>query len=327
MGTRKHSAGKSVARDASDSLSIDDLLSELARFEKRALPENTRRSYASDWKDFRSWCARRSRVALPASPETVALYLTARSRTHKVSSLSRRLTVIGKVHRAWGKVSPVTDDRVRRVWRGILHDKGEAPERKTPTLTSDIRKMVAGLEDDLAGLRDRALLLCGFAGAMRRSELVALNFSDLQLTDDGFVIHVRRSKTDQTGKGRKVGIPYGQHAITCPVRALLAWLERSHIDRGAIFRKVNRHGQLEGTRLSDRSVAEVVKRACRAAGLKASMFSGHSLRAGLATSAAMAGVEERSIQEQTGHKSLKVLRTYIREGNLFRNNAAKKVGL
>ena len=188
-------------------------------------------------------------------------------------------------------------------------------------------QLVATLDEDLAGARDRALLLVGFAGAMRRSELVALNFSDLQLTDEGFVIHVRRSKTDQTGKGRKIGIPFGQHAGTCPVRALLAWLEHSGIDRGAIFRKVNRHGQLEGVRLSDRSVAEVVKRACKAAGLKPSKFSGHSLRAGLATSAAMAGVEERSIQDQTGHKSLKVLRTYIREGSLFRNNAARKVGL
>lgn len=312
---------------ASDTLSVEELLDELARFEKKALPENTRRAYASDWKDFRSWCAHRSRISLPATPETVALYLTARSRSHKVSSLSRRLTVIGKVHRAWGKESPITDERVRRAWRGILHDKGEAPERKTPTLTADIRKMVATLDNDLAGVRDRALLLCGFAGAMRRSELVALNFSDLELTDDGFIVHVRRSKTDQTGKGRKIGIPYGQHAGTCPVRALLAWLKDSGIDRGAIFRKVNRHGQLEGVRLSDRSVAEVVKRVCKAAGLKPSKFSGHSLRAGLATSAAMAGVEERSIQEQTGHKSLKVLRTYIREGSLFRNNAARKVGL
>ena len=307
--------------------SIDDLSDELARFEKKALPENTRRAYANDWKDFRIWCARRSRVALPATPETVALYLTARSRTHKVSSLSRRLTVIGKVHRAWGKQSPATDERVRRAWRGILRDKGEAPDRKTPTLTADVRKMVATLADDLAGTRDRALLLLGFAGAMRRGELVAVNVGDLQLTDDGFVIRIRRSKTDQTGRGRKVGIPYGRHATTCPVKAMLTWLERSRIDRGAVFRKVNRHGRLEGVRLSGRSVAEIVKRACRAVGLRASDFSGHSLRAGLATAAAMAGVDERSIQEQTGHKSLKVLRTYIREGSLFRNNAARKVGL
>lgn len=325
--TNPHGRRRRTAPDASDALSVEELLDELARFEKKALPENTRRSYASDWKDFRTWCARRSRTALPASPETVALYLTARSKTRKVSTLSRRLTVIGKVHRAWGKESPITDARVRRVWRGILHEKGEAPERKAPTLTADIRKMVATLDDDLADVRDRALLLLGFAGAMRRSELVALNFGDLQLTDDGFVVRVRRSKTDQTGKGRKIGIPYGEHGATCPVRAVLAWLERSGIDRGALFRKVNRHGQLEGTRLSDRSVAEVVKRTCKAAGLKPSKFSGHSLRAGLATSAAIAGVEERAIQEQTGHRSLKVLRTYIREGSLFRNNAAKKVGL
>lgn len=329
MATKKPSQNQKTrrSRDSSESVSIDDLLDELARFEKKAIPDNTRRSYASDWNDFRNWCHRRSRVALPASPDTVGIYLTARSRTHKVSTLSRRLTTIGKVHRAWGKQNPVSDERVRRVWRGILRDKGEAPERKSPTLTSDIRKMVAELDDDLAGLRDRALLLFGFAGAMRRSDLVGLNVGDLKLAEEGFVVHVRRSKTDQSGKGRKIGIPYGEHAETCPVRAILGWLEKSGIERGAIFRKVNRHGQLEGERLSDRSVAEIVKRTCQAAKIDPKSYSGHSLRAGLATAAAMAGVEERVIQGQTGHKSLKVLRTYIREGSLFRNNAAKKVGL
>ena len=313
--------------DLTEHVAVDELLEELARYEKMALPENTRRAYRNDWRDFRTWCERRQRMALPAKPETVALYLTARAKTHKVSSLSRRLTVIGKIHGAAGKPNPVKDERVRRVWQGILRDKGEATSRKTPTLVTDLRKMLRALPKGLAGSRDRALLLFGFAGAMRRSELVALNFGDLVRTDDGFVVTLRRSKTDQTGKGRRIGIPYGEHEETCPVKAMLAWLGQSGIERGALFRKVNRHGQLEGPRLTDKSVALIVNRVLKAAGINPANFSGHSLRAGLATAAAIAGVDERAIQEQTGHRSLKVLRTYIREGSLFRNNAARKVGL
>jgi integrase len=161
----------------------------------------------------------------------------------------------------------MTDERVRRVWRGILRDKGEAPTRKRPTLIADIRKMLAALPEGLAGTRDRAILLLGFAGALRRSEIVALDWSDLELTDDGFVVRLRRCKTDQTARGRRVGIPYGEHEETCPVTALLAWLRESEIERGALFRKVNRHGDLEGERLTDKSVALIVKRAAKTAGI------------------------------------------------------------
>lgn len=163
---------------------------------------------------------------------------------------------------------------------------------------------------------------------MRTSQAaVAINFADLELGDDGFTLHVRRSKTDQTGRGRKIGIPYGQHEETCPVRAMLAWLRESGIERGAVFRKVNRHGDVEGERLTGDSVALIVKRSAKLAGINPKNLAGHSLRAGLATAAAIAGVDERAIQEQTGHKSLKVLRTYIRDGSIWRNNAAKKVRL
>lgn len=327
MRTKSAAPRRKHLSHLTEHIAIEELLEEVARYERKALPENTRRAYRNDWRDFRTWCERRQQMALPARPETVALYLTARAKTHKVSSLSRRLTVIGKIHGAAGKSNPVKDDRVRRLWQGILRDKGEAPSRKSPALIGDLRKMLKALPSGLSGIRDRALLLFGFAGAMRRSELVALNLGDLQLTDDGFVATLRRSKTDQTGKGRRIGIPFGEHEETCPVKAMLAWIEQSGIERGALFRKVNRHGQLEGPRLTDKSVALIVKRALKAAGINPANFSGHSLRAGLATAAAIAGVDERAIQEQTGHKSLKVLRTYIREGSLFRNNAARKVGL
>ena len=320
------SEGKSTFRENTGD-SIEELLDELAAHEARAIPENTRRAYETDWRDFARWVGKRNLRVLPATPETVGLYLTARGRTHKLTTIRRRLMVIGKVHRARGHLDPTKDEAVIRAWRGLRRSKGEAVTRKAPTLVKQIRKMMSVLEDRLAGVRDRALLLFGFAGAMRRSELVALNVGDLELTEDGFVVHIRRGKTDQTGKGRRIGIPYGENAETCPVRAMLAWLQVSGLVRGSVFRKVNRHGELEGNGLSPQSVALIVKRTLKAAGISPGQFAAHSLRAGLATSAAMAGVEERAIQEQTGHRSLQVLRTYIRDGSLFRNNAAKKVGL
>jgi integrase len=179
----------------------------------------------------------------------------------------------------------------------------------------------------MAGARDKALILLGFAGAMRRSELVALNWEDIQLADEGVVVFITRGKTDQMGCGRKIGIPFGSDPLTCPVQALLNWQDKSGLSTEAIFRKVNRHERPEGKRLCGHSVALIVKKAFKAIGKPSLPFSGHSLRAGLATQAAMSGASERSIQNQTGHKSLKVLRTYIRDGNLFRENAAKKTGL
>ena len=181
--------------------------------------------------------------------------------------------------------------------------------------------------DRLIACRDRALLLLGFAGAMRRSELVGLDVADVVETADGLVVTIRRSKTDQEGQGRKIGIPYGSKLATCPVRSLRAWRARAKIKEGSLFRQVNRHGKVLEGRLGDRTVALVVKRAVAATGVDAASYAGHSLRAGLATAAAMAGVSERVIQGQTGHKSLPILRRYIREGSLFRENAAAEVGL
>jgi integrase len=187
--------------------------------------------------------------------------------------------------------------------------------------------MLAHLPDTLLGLRDRALLLLGFAGAMRRSELVGLDVSDVAQVEQGFVITIRKSKTDQHREGRKVGIPFGVRPETCPVRAVHRWLGASGVEDGPLFRSVNRHGQVLTKRLSAWAVAEVVKRSLKAAGKSARSYSGHSLRAGLVTQAAIAGASERSIQDQSGHKSLLVLRRYIRDGSLFRENAAAKVGL
>jgi integrase len=187
--------------------------------------------------------------------------------------------------------------------------------------------MLDVLDIDLAGCRDRALLLLGFAGALRRSELVGLDVADLTEGTDGLRVRLQRSKTDQEGVGRTVGIPYGSNPVTCPVRAWLAWLEVSGITEGAAFRPVDRHGRIGTTRLSGQAVALVLKRHAARAGLDPGEMAGHSLRAGLATSAAAAGVPERVIAEQTGHKGTAMLRRYIREGSLFRENAASAVGL
>ncbi len=199
-----------------------------------------------------------------------------------------------------------------------------------PALADDVRAMVAALPETTAGARDRALLLLGFAGALRRSELVALDVADVDTTRaarEGLVVTVRRSKTDQEGAGQVVGLPRGQHAETCPDRALAAWLELAGIAAGPIFRAVDKAGRVRRTRLSGYDVARIVKRAAERAGLDPARYAGHSLRAGLATSAAIAGAEERDIMRQTRHQSVTVARRYIRDGSLFRRNAAGTVGL
>jgi integrase len=216
---------------------------------------------------------------------------------------------------------------VRAVMAGIKRERGSAQTGKAPVLTDDIRLMVSTLQDNLIGVRDRALLLLGFAGAFRRSELVGLDVEDLVISREGITVNIRKSKTDQEGNGRKIGIPYGSNPDTCPVRSVMVWLELSEITTGPLFRSIDRHGNLQQGRLSDKAVALVVKRAAKAAGLDDSKYSGHSLRAGLATSAAMNGVSERAIMNQTGHRSVNMVRKYIREGSLFRENAAAGIGL
>lgn len=295
---------------------------------QHAKAANTVKAYRQDWADFVKWCDAYGVVALPATSETVARYLTARAETVKVSTLQRRLSAISQAHTAAGLPRfSVLDEPLRSVWAGIRRVHGVAQHGKAPVVTTDIKAMVAQLPESLLGLRDRALLLIGFAGAFRRSELVGLTREDVQITSEGLTIRLRRSKTDQEGAGRVVGIPYGSHRETCPVRSLQAWLEASGITEGPLFRSINRHGQMQLGALSDKAVALIVKRWAEAAGLDPAQYGGHSLRAGLATAAAQAGVAERVIMAQTGHKSADMVRRYIREGSLFRENAAAEIGL
>ena len=315
------------------------LADEARSYVRHAKSENTRRAYLSDWEDFQEWCQDHSVSPCPAAPQTVALYVTDRARTRKPSTLGRRLAAISQYHAAAGQLSPTASIEVRSVISGIRRKKGMARARKKPLLAADLTRAVLTLPDTLLGLRNRALLLIGFAGALRRSELVALCWEQIEKAGwqsveeinpqvrGGLKITIARSKTDQMGEGRTIGIPFGENPATCPVRALEAWREASGLSGGLVFRVVGRAAKVMDETLSDRAVARLVKQVAKAAGLNPQDFSGHSLRSGLATSAAAAGASERSIMEQTGHRDLKTARTYIRDGSLFRDNAAGKIGM
>ena len=245
----------------------------------------------------------------------------------KVGSLQRRLNAITEAHKAVGLESPTHSPIVANTMKGIRRTMGTAPTQKAPAVTDDIRAMVEAADAGTIGARDRALILLGFAGAFRRSELVGLNVEDCEFSKDGLTVILRKSKTDQEGVGRKVGIPYGSNPETCPVRVLQAWVEEAGISAGPLFRALNRHGKLKAGRLSGLDVARIVKKLAQRAGLDAAKYAGHSLRAGHATSAAIAGASERSIMNQTGHRSVQMVRRYIRDGSLFRDNSAGKLGL
>jgi integrase len=292
----------------------------------QAKAASTWRAYRIAWADFTGWCALHGQTALPAAPETIMLYITARADGWKVSTLVKNMTAISVAHQMAGHPSPLHHASVRTVMQGIRRAKGVAPAQKTPVVTADIRRMVEMLPEGLLGIRDRALLL-GFAGAFRRAELVELNVDDVVFTDDGATVVLRRGKTDQESAGRKIGIPFGSHPQTCPVRALRAWLAASAITAGPLFHSVNRHGQLQPERLSAQAVALVVKRCAKAVGLDALQHAGLSLRAGHATGAAAAGASERVIMNQTGHRSTAMVRRYIREASLFQDNSAASLGL
>lgn len=304
-----------------------ELVEQARAYIEQSQATNTRRAYRSDWADFAAWCEARGVPALPASPETLTLYLTDRAQSCKPSTLQRRLVAINLAHRTADLPSPTKAAPVREAWKGIQRTHGTAQEGKAAILTPDLKAMLGTFDrNTLLGKRDAALLLVGFAGAFRRSELVGLNREDLALSLEGVTITLRRSKTDQAGEGQKVAIHYGQPA-TCPVRALQAWLSAASITEGPLFRSVNRHGQVQAARLSDKAVALVVKRCAEAAGLDPAQYAGHSLRAGLVTSAAIAGAAERSIMKQTRHRSERMVRKYIRDADLFRDNVSAQVGL
>lgn len=307
---------------SSSALVTRELVTSARAFAEAATSAATRRAYQTAWRAFTAWCADHAAEPLPAAPEAVALYLTHLAEHGRtVASVDLALAAIAAAHRHAGLESPRSAAVVRAVARGIRRTLGVAPTQKAPVTVPALRAMLAALPAGRLGVRDRALLLVGFASALRRAELVALTLEDVRYTDDGAVLTVRRSKTDQEGAGRVIGVPFGSTPATCPVRALKAWTAAAGLTSGPIFRGVNRHGQVGG-RLSARGVARVVQRAAAAVGLEAATFGGHSLRAGFATSAALAGKSERAIMAQTGHQSVTIARRYIRQASVFTENAA-----
>jgi integrase len=302
-------------------------LDQAREFARLSKAENTLRGYRADWRDFCAWCEGHELCPLPAPPEVVASYIADCAGRLKVGSIQRRLNAITEAHKAMGLESPTSAGIVKNTLKGIRRTLGTAAAQKAPALTDDIRAMVDTADAGLIGSRDRALVLLGFAGAFRRSELVGLGIEDCVFGKDGLTVTLRRSKTDQDGAGRKIGIPYGSNPETCPVRTIQAWLEQAGISEGPVFRSLNRHGRIQSGRLSGIDVARVVKKLALRAGLDPAKYAGHSLRAGHATAAAASGASERSIMNQTGHRSVQMVRRYIREGSLFRENSAGKLGL
>jgi site-specific recombinase XerD len=325
--------GAAIAPSPSLSPSLCPSLDQVREYIRASKAENTLRGYQSDWRAFCAWAEARALCPLPASPEVVAAFIADCAGRLKVGSVQRRLNAIAEAHKAVGLESPTHNATVRNTMKGIRRTKGVAPAQKTAALTADIRTMVDAADGGTIGARDRALILLGFAGAFRRSELVGLDVDDCAFGKDGLTVTLRRSKTDQAGAGRKIGIPYGSNPETCPVRTMQTWMEQAAllggpgISAGPVFRSINRHGQVQPGRLSGIDVARVVKKLAQRAGLDAAKYAGHSLRAGHATSAAIAGASERSIMNQTGHRSVQMVRRYIRDGSLFRENSAGKLGL
>lgn len=295
-------------------------------FEEACMSPRTRRAYASGWRLFLRWCE--DHQADPRDPDVVIGFLADEAETKKLATVEVYLAAISQARGLLGlpKLSEVP--RVKRVMRGIRRTLGpQRQTQKTPITVAQLRRISSAMPKTPKGVRDRCLLLVGFAGAFRRSELVDLDVGDLRFGDDGLVVQLRRSKTDQIGEGRSVGIPYGSTPATCPVRATKAWLEVAAVEEGPALRPVDRHGNIGGGRLSTRAVARAVKAAVESIGLNAAQFSGHSLRAGFATEAAKNGVGELAIMRQTGHRSMTTLKKYVRAGTLFVGNAAAEVGL
>ena len=299
------------------------------RYLRAAKAPATLRAYESDWRHFAEWCLANSVSCLPALPETVALYLGDSGQTLRPSTLNRRLISINKAHRAAGHPPPALPGHplVGETLKGIRRVHGTAPSAKHPLFTDDLRRMVHTLPGNPIGLRDRALLLLGFAGAFRRSELARLEIAHLRETAEGLLVHIPRSKTDQEGRGREVAIPYGADPTTCPVRACREWIAAASLSAGPIFRRIDRHGHINSRPLHKDSIGLMVKRAALAAGLDPRLYAGHSLRAGFCTQAYSNGAREFDIMRQTGHRSLETLRRYVRGRGLFRDNPAAKLGL
>ena len=312
--TNEH--GFSLRSKICNSIANPSLPSLVATFIRDSIASSTRTAYLSDLAHFERWGG-----CIPASEAMLAAYIAEHADSLAVATLVRRLASISKAHKVRNLPNPAQAELVRATLRGIKRSKGTAQREAHPLVKEDLFAVLDAMGDTLKDARDRALLLIGFAGGFRRSELIGLDLADIERVRQGIIIHLRRSKTDQAGAGRKIGIPLGR-SRWCPVAALETWLLGSGITEGAVFRPIDRHGRMSNERLSGEGVSLVIKERVAAAGMDPAGFSGHSLRSGLATSATQAGVSCWKIRQQTGHSSDAMLGRYVRSGELFCDNAA-----
>ena len=285
-------------------------------YARNARAPATRRAYAHDWHDFEVFARINGRKALPAEPQTVALYLADLAGRLKVSTVKRRVVAIAQQHKLHGLLSPTADPIIREVLKGIERTHGIAPHKKTALTVDLLKDILHRLDDSLRGRRDRALLLLTFAGGFRRSEVAALDVADVRFEKRGAIVTLRRSKTDQLGAGREIAIPQLHTEAFCPVQALHDWLKAAAIVEGPIFRTFSMRGELQANRIDGRDVARLVQRWTGRARLEGD-FAAHSLRAGFVTSGAERGIAEASLQNVTGHRSATILRGYVRRATLF----------
>ena len=291
---------------------------------------NTIRAYKSDFKDFGLFCVQNGFNTLPSDHKIVSLYLTHLStKEAKISTIKRRLVSIGVIHKTKGHYLDTKHPIIIENLMGIKRRKGIAQKGKKPLLINDLKLLIDIINqqkiEDIKKLRDKSIILIGFSGGFRRNEIVSLDVEDLEFVFEGLKITVRKSKTDQLGEGFTKGIPGFDNKLYCPVTSVRRWLNVSKIKKGPLFRRFSKGSKLSENRLTDQTVALIIKQYLDLAGINSSNYSGHSLRSGFATSAAEAGAEERSIMAMTGHKSTEMVRRYIKEANLFKNNALNKM--
>ena len=291
---------------------------------------NTVRAYKSDFKDFGLFCVKNDFKNMPSDPKIVSLYLTHLStKDVKLSTIKRRLVSIGVIHRMKGHYLDTKHPAIIENLMGIKRRKGTVQKGKKPILINELRKIMDVIDqqnfNDIKKLRDKSIILIGFAGGFRRNEIVSLDYEDIEFVHEGVKITVKRSKTDQYGEGSIKALPHFTNNLYCPVTVLRRWLNLSKITKGALFRRFSKGSKLTSNRLTDQTVALLIKSYLNIAGIDSKNYSGHSLRSGFATTAAESGAEERSIMAMTGHKSTEMVRRYIKEANLFKNNALNKI--
>ena len=302
---------------------MNDLITDVKNLEletlknlKNSKAHNTLRAYQADFKDFTKFCLKNSFNSMPSDPKIIALYLTHLSSFSKFSTLKRRLASIKVIHRLKGHYIDTKHPIIAENLMGIKRKMGVKQTSKKPILINDLKLIINVINKDqneYKKLQNKALILIGFAGGFRRSELVSIEYEDIEFVNEGVKILVQRSKTDQTGLGMTKAIPYFQNKIYCPVTSLRDWISHSKISDGKIFK------------ISDKTVALTIQKYALLAGLDKTKYAGHSLRSGFATSTAETGADERSIMAMTGHKTTQMVRRYIQEANLFKNNALNKI--